>query len=109
MENIDQEINSLDKNTTKFEIALRTSLNTSNSNNHIEIQRINILCNSIKESVRKLLNIHWLQTAKKFKVEQVTSRANFFIQKYELAISLWIKLHWDILAQLWKYKTKKED
>lgn len=106
---IEQEIINLENNVVKFERALRTSLNASDSNNHIQIQKLNRLCNDIKLSVSKLLNSNWLKTSLKFKAWQVVASANFFVWKFEQAINSWLQLHWDILSQLWKSKIKRGD
>lgn len=106
---LEQEIIKLENNVKEFERALRTSLNASNSNNYIQIQRLNRLCNDIKSSVHKLLNSSWLRTSLKFKAWQVAASANFFVWKFEEAINSWLQLHWDILAELWKSRIIKED
>lgn len=104
---LDWLVANLNTNITAFERSLRTSCNKNDDKNYLVIQRINRDCIDIKAKIGKLIELKWLKTHQKFKVESVVSRATFFVSKFEQAIMLWIEFNWDILAKLWQYK--KED
>lgn len=102
-----QETHEIERLTRSFEISLRTSFCAANPQNHVTIQRVNLECERLKNKVKKILEAQMIPTWKRFKLNQVTESAMFYINKFEEAKAVWIILDGDIIMKLAQSKSKK--